>query len=132
MKALILSLVLIFSLSASAFLSGPGGGGGSAGPITINTQTGNYVLVLADASSLIRMDVASANTVTVPPNSSVAFPVGTEINVSQVNTGQVTLTPGAGVTFVSADGLTRTRVQRSLVGMIKIDTNTWLLFGDLT
>jgi hypothetical protein len=46
---------------------------------TINTKTGNYTLVLGDALELIQMNVGSANTLTVPTNASVAFPVGTSI-----------------------------------------------------
>ena len=39
-----------------------------------NVQTASYTLVAADAGKAVEMDVASANTLTVPPNSSVAFP----------------------------------------------------------
>jgi hypothetical protein len=45
------------------------------------------------------MNVAGANTVTVPPNSSVAFPVGTEIKVTQIGAGATTFVAGAGVTI---------------------------------
>jgi DNA-directed RNA polymerase subunit F len=102
--------------------------------LTINTKTTNYTLVLADYTNptLVRMDVASANTLTIPPNSSVAFPIGTQILLTQSNTGQTTITPGAGVTINAADAGLKTRVQRSVAGIVKVDTDTWLAFGDLT
>ena len=44
----------------------------------INTQTGTtYTFVLTDAGKLVTCDNAAAISVTVPPNSSVAFPTGT-------------------------------------------------------
>src|SRR5690606_37726486 len=49
-----------------------------------NVQTGTaYTLVLADAFTMVAMDNAAANTLTVPPNSAVAFPVGTRVDLSQ-------------------------------------------------
>lgn len=57
-----------------------------------NVQTGTgYVLVLADAFKLVAMDNASTNTLEVPPNSSVAFPIGTRIDLSQDGAGQTTV-----------------------------------------
>jgi hypothetical protein len=37
------------------------------------------------------MSNASANTFTVPPNSSVAFGIGTQINIAQLGAGSTTL-----------------------------------------
>ena len=51
---------------------------------TINEQTGTaYTLVGGDAGKLIKMTNAAANTLTVPPSSSVNFDIGTTINVVQ-------------------------------------------------
>ena len=76
------------------------------------------------------MNVASANTLTVPPNSSVAFPVGSQINVLQTGAGQCTITPGAGVTINGTPGL-KTRAQWSYATLIKRATDTWVLVGDI-
>lgn len=94
-------------------------------------KTGSYVLVLDDMNAAIEMNVAGANTLTVPPNSSVAFPVGTVIEVMQYGAGQVTLTPGSGVTILTASSLT-TRAQYSVVSLRKTATNEWVAAGDLT
>ena len=47
------------------------------------------------------MDNAAANTLTVPPNSSVAFPVGTSIPIRQAGAGQTTIVAGSGVAITS-------------------------------
>lgn len=100
--------------------------------LQITGQTANYTLVLADAATLIRQNVASANTVTIPPNSSVAFPIGTQIIITQTGAGQITFTAGAGVTINSAGGATKSRVQYSTATIIKTLTDTWLLSGDIS
>lgn len=99
--------------------------------IVANLQTSSYVLVLVDAGNVIEMNVASANTLTVPPSSSVAFPIGTIIEVLQYGAGQTTLTPGAGVTIRTASSLT-TRTRYSSVSLRKRATDEWVAGGDLT
>jgi hypothetical protein len=94
-------------------------------------KTADYVLVLADMGSAIEMNVAGANTLTVPPNSSVAFPIGTVVEVMQYGAGQTTLTPGSGVTIRTASSLT-TRAQYSTVSVRKTATDEWVAAGDLT
>src|SRR5664279_2526037 len=42
--------------------------------VVVNHRTASYTLVLTDAGTLVEMDVASANTLTVPLNASVAVP----------------------------------------------------------
>lgn len=100
-------------------------------PITTNAQITSYTLVLADAGKLVEVANASANTLTVPPNSSVAFPVGTIIDVLQTGAGQTTLTAGAGVTINTAIGL-KLRAQWSPASLIKRATDTWVALGDLS
>jgi hypothetical protein len=88
-------------------------------------------LVLADAGKVIECNNASAITETVPPNSSVAFPVGTIIEFCQVGAGQVTLAAGAGVTLRNPHGL-KTAVQWSTVKIRKRATDEWVVSGDST
>ena len=70
-------------------------------------------------------------TATVPPNSTTAFAVGSVIHVAQMGTGQVTISPGSGVTLNSAGGALKTRGQYSVLSIEKTDTNTWLVYGDI-
>lgn len=95
----------------------------------INAQTGTtYTLVLSDASKTVTMTNASANTLTVPPNSSVAFAVGTRIFVTQGGAGATTIAAGAGVTINAPTTVTLAiGEQHESRGLLKIATNTWTL-----
>ena len=98
-----------------------------------NEQTGlSYTLVLADGGKVVEMNNLSANTLTVPPNSSVAFPVGTQILVVQVGEGQTTVAAGAGVTVNSKDGNLKLSAQWSAATLIKRATDAWVAIGDLS
>jgi hypothetical protein len=99
--------------------------------VQINTQTASYTLVLTDAFLCVEMNVATANTLTVPPNSSVAFQIGTVIEWYQMGAGQITFTPGAGVTLRNASSLT-SRVQFSSGAIRKRATDEWVVMGDVT
>ena len=103
---------------------------GKIADTTINAQTASYTLVLADKNKLVEMGVASANTLTVPPNSSVAFPVGSTLTILQTGAGQCTLTAGAGVTVNGTPGL-KLRTTWSSATLIKRATDTWVALGDL-
>jgi hypothetical protein len=98
---------------------------------SINAQAASYTAVLGDANKFVEMGVGSANTFTVPANSSVAFPIGSTINVIQTGSGQTTITPEGGVTINGTPGL-KTRAQWSAVTLVKRATDTWVAFGDLT
>ena len=99
--------------------------------ITTNRQTASYTLVLSDADKLVEMNVASANNLTIPLNSSVAFPTGTQILLAQYGAGQTTIVPTSGVTVRSNGGKLKLNVQYSGATLIKIGTDDWYLFGDI-
>jgi hypothetical protein len=100
--------------------------------IVFDKKATSYTLVLGDAYELIEMEVSSANTLTIPTNASVPFPLGTQILVSQLGTGQTTITPAVGVTIRSSGGKTKTAAQYSMCTLIKRGTNEWYLAGDIT
>lgn len=101
--------------------------------ITTNRQTASYILALSDADKLVEMNVGSANTLTVPLNSTIAFPIGTQILIAQYGAGQTTVTPATvGVTIRSNGGKTKLNGQYSGATLIKIATDEWYLFGDIT
>jgi len=99
--------------------------------VTANRQTASYTLVLSDADKLVEMNVASANNLTVPPNSSVAFSTGTQILLAQYGAGQTTVVAGSGVTVRSSGGKLKLNAQYSGATLIKIATDEWYLFGDI-
>lgn len=97
-----------------------------------NAQTGTaYTLVLADAYRLVTMNNAAANTLTVPPNSAVAFPIGTRIDLGQDGAGQTTVAAGAGVTIRTPETL-RLRKQWAKATLIKRLADSWDLEGNLS
>lgn len=98
--------------------------------IPVDTKTGSYTLVLTDAGKYIRMDVGSANDLTVPANASVAFAIGTIIHLRQAGAGQTTIVEDTGVTVTTAATL-KIRGQHSSASLVKVGTNTWELTGDL-
>lgn len=104
--------------------------GGFEDAQVFNAQTGTtYTLALSDAGRLITLNNASAITLTVPPNASVAYATGTHIDLAQLGGGQVTIAPGSGVTLNSRNGL-KLAGQYAVATLIKTDTNTWLVAGD--
>lgn len=99
--------------------------------LTANRQTGSYTLVLGDAGLVVEMNVGSANNLTVPPNSSVAFPTGTVIEVLQYGAGQTTLVAGSGVTIRSPAGL-KISAQYGAASLRKLAIDEWAAEGRLT
>ena len=88
-------------------------------------------LALTDNGNYIITSSASAVTVTVPPNSSVAFPVGAEIVVFQSGAGQVTFAAGGGVTIRSKDNNLKISAQYAAATLKQVATDEWHLLGDL-
>jgi hypothetical protein len=100
--------------------------------LTLNAQTGTtYTLALSDSGKFVTQSNAAAIATTIPPNSTVAFPIGTQVNLMQLGAGAITITAGAGVTLRSADSLVVTNGQYSVATCVKIDTDEWVLIGNL-
>jgi hypothetical protein len=100
--------------------------------IAINAQTGTtYTTVLADDGKLVTCDNAASIALTIPPNSSVAYGIGTQINIMQLGAGTVTITAGAGVTLRSDGSKLKTNAQYAVATCAKIATDTWVVVGNL-
>jgi hypothetical protein len=99
--------------------------------IVTNRQTASYTLVLSDADKLVEMNVGSANNLTVPLNSSVAFSTGTQILLAQYGAGQTTIVATSGVTIRSNGAKLKLNAQYSGATLVKIGENEWYLFGDI-
>lgn len=98
---------------------------------TLNAQTGTtYTLALTDRGQTVTMDNASANTVTIPANSSVAFATGSVVTVIQKGAGVTTIAGATGVTVngVSA-GSGDMSAQWQGVALMKIGTDEWIVSG---
>jgi hypothetical protein len=94
----------------------------------ISTQVSSpYVLALLDRRSIVEMNAAGANVVTIPTNATVAFPVGTTITVSQYGVGVTTITGATGVTLNgTSGGSVQAAGQYKAVHLYKRATNEWV------
>lgn len=98
----------------------------------MNDQTGTtYTFVLTDGGKWVTFDNDDPVTVTVPPESSVAFPVGTVIEGRQKGAGQVTFEAGVGVTLDATPGL-NIAAQHGSYGLVKEASDLWVLIGRLS
>lgn len=91
-----------------------------------------YTLVLGDSQLYKKMTDGTGIAITVPPNSAVAFPIGTEISFQQGGAGQLTFVEGAGVTinFPAALSLITFEIS-AVVAVKKVGTDLWTLMGNL-
>ena len=128
-QAAITSVGTLTSLTVSGAVTA----GSVVAPLAINAQTGTtYTFVAADAGKLVTSSNGSAQTFTVPPNSSVAFDVGTQILVQNIGSANCTLAQGSGVTIQSVDSNKEIDGQYAAATLIKTATDTWSLIGSLT
>lgn len=138
-----ITLDVTTGLTSNQFLATPSGSTGPVGlraiaandlpPVSVNTQSVSHTAVIGDANQLVVITDSSAANFTIPPNSSVAFPVGTSLSVIQDGTGQVTLNPQDGtVTINTPTGTLTTRARWSTISVVQISANVWVAGGDLT
>ncbi|SDH79477.1 hypothetical protein SAMN05421742_11320 [Roseospirillum parvum] len=98
----------------------------------VNNQAGRtYTLALADDGRLIRCTNAETITVTVPAQSSVAWPAGAVVHIEQGGAGTVTVAGARGVTVNSRDGMDSTVGQHSVATLMRVAEDTWTLTGDI-
>lgn len=90
----------------------------------INAQTGTtYTFVLSDQGKLVTVNNGSAQTVTIPTNATVAFPVGTVISLLSLGAGIVTVSAASGVTLAPSTGTTLAINEAAT--LVKRATNEW-------
>jgi len=105
---------------------------GKLADATIDSHAASITLVLTDKNKFIKMSVGTANTVTVPTNASVAFPIGSQIHIIQYGTGKTQVIPVSGTVILYATPGAYLRAQYSSATLLKCDTNIWMLMGDLS
>ena len=99
--------------------------------VDLDRKTADYTLVLTDAGKVIEINSGSSENVTIPPNSSVAFPTGTQIVIVRLGAGAVVIVEGAGVTTRSDGDKAKIKSQYSSCVLIKHETNEWYILGNL-
>lgn len=115
-----------------------GGTGSFTSPqinLGINAQSGTtYTTVLADNGKLVTLTNGSSIALTIPLNSSIAYPVGAQLNLAQLGAGQVTIAGAGGVTVVSTGATAATpklRAQYSTATAVQTSIDNWLVMGDI-
>jgi len=96
-----------------------------------SSQSGSYTLVAADAGKIVEVNSASANTVTVPANATVAFQVGVNVTIAQMGAGQTTIAAAGGVTLRSYGPNLKLAGQNAIASIIKRSTDDWWVAGNL-
>jgi hypothetical protein len=96
----------------------------------------SYTAVLTDNGKVVTMDNGSGNTFRLPTNASVAFPIGTQINVLQIGAGQTTINAvTSGTTTIQSTGASaaapKLRARYSAATCVKAATDLWYVFGDI-
>jgi hypothetical protein len=105
--------------------------------LAFDAETASYTAVLANNGQVVTMNNASANTFSIPTNASVAFPIGTQINVLQIGAGQTTIQAvTSGTTTIQSTGASaaapKLRVRYSAATCLKAGTDLWYVFGDIS
>ena len=105
------------------------------GGVIANNQVGtSYTLVLADVGKVIELNNAAAVSLFVPTNASVAFPVGTCVELWQQGLGQVAVaaTVPATTTIRAPAGKSHIAAQYGSATLRKRAADEWCLEGNLS
>ena len=99
--------------------------------VDLDRKTADYTLALTDAGKVIEINSGSSENVTIPPNSGVAFPLGTQIVIVRMGSGAVVIVEGSGVTTRSDGDKAKIKSQYSSCVLIKHETHEWYILGNL-
>lgn len=100
------------------------------GKVEVKTESTGFTLSLTDQYKYIRVTDSAAVTATIPDNATVAFPIGTSVDIIQAGTGQLSIAGAVGVTINTPSTLDA-RAQYSALKLIKVGTDEWDLMGDV-
>jgi hypothetical protein len=97
-------------------------------------QTNDYTAVIADAYQVLEvMNKATSVAYKIPTNASVAFPIGTVLNILNIGLGTCTISAvTAGTTTILSAGTVAaapTLAQYKSAACIKTGTDTWYVVG---
>lgn len=92
---------------------------------------GDTTLSLEHDGAFLYVDSTNDVVITIPASTTVAFPLGAEIEICQWNSGSVTFAGATGVTINSVGGSKQISDRSASVGLKQVETNVWLLNGSL-
>lgn len=106
----------------------------SAADITVPvlSETTSFTINASDIGGIVRVDSNTATAITIPTNTTLPTAVGSQVLIIQMGTGQLTISAATGVTVRSSGSKYKTVNQYSLASLVKVDTNEWVLGGELT
>lgn len=98
------------------------------GKTELRTATASTTLASADLGGAVLMDVAGANTATIPTNATDPIPVGGYLNIVQIGAGTTTVAAAAGVTLNGVAGGSASMANRwESFSIQKIGTDAWIM-----
>lgn len=120
-------------------LTGAGDGDGvvQLGRTVLELTSTTLTLGTTHQNKFLYMTNSSTSTITIPPNSTTAFPIGTEIEVWR-GLSSVAITEGSGVTLAGNDGTNSITTTATIptvntgVCIKKVETDKWVCFGNFT
>ena len=92
----------------------------------------NYTLGVNDTGKALLFSSSSPITLTIPKETTYNFSLGQSFVIIQEGTGVVTVVVEAGATLRSKSSYVNTAGQYSEARLLKIDSDEWLLSGDLS
>jgi hypothetical protein len=118
--------------------TGATGDTGPTGPAVFNLTGPQYLssvsLQPSDVASLVKVNSSTPTTITVPLDGEggYTFPTGTQIVLTQLGVGAVTIAGASGVSVLTEGGRNITKARYAVASLIKLSSNSWLLSGNLT
>ena len=96
-----------------------------------NAQSSNYTLALTDTGKHVYSTNSGTQTITIPTNASVAFPVGAAITIVNNGTTSITISTTSITLYQAGSTNTgnRTLATKGVATLLKVDTNTWFKIG---
>jgi hypothetical protein len=90
-----------------------------------NAKSANYTITANDANEFILFSTAATATI------NDVLLAGQSINFIQTGTGQISFTPGSGVTLLSKNSHRKTKAQYSAATVVGAGSGTYYLVGDI-
>lgn len=101
-------------------------------PAVTTAAAADYIPALTDVGKTILRTNGSAQTLTMPQNSAVAFPIGSSFSVIAQGAGALTVQAGSGATIEKKGSTSAVIIAKGRVVCTKVGTNAWNIAGDLT
>jgi hypothetical protein len=98
----------------------------------VDSAATSYTLGVNDTGKAIVFSSSSSVTLTIPKELTYNFVIGQTFIIIQKGSGQVTVVAESGATLYSLSSNTKTSGQYAQVSLLKIDSDKWVLSGDLT